>query len=525
MRKVLLFVFACLLLTFSTHGQAFSAFQGIGSVQFYSNTGVPLTSGVLYTYAAGTTTLQPTFTDSTGTVQNPNPIPFGSGARATIWLTSGLPYKFVLCAQNDGASCAAGDVLYSVDQVVAGIGSSGSSTFTGIFVSSSSSPATAGALRLANSDQICWRNSAGTANLCFSMNGNNLLNWAGGSLSMPQIASIAAQCTAGFDYIWADNTANRWMMCNNGGTAQQIVGTGGGINQSDQVISLDFSGSIFPLGAAPTSGQYLQDIGGTIVGTNGLTQTYTNAASIGTTLNEIAKLTGAPSTVVNTTTSDTGGQVGICFANCGTTGSATIALAGQVSCVFDGSSTAGDYVQISTTVAGNCHDVGANYPSPGSVIGRVLTTNSGAGTYGIDLFPAEIRSPVAVQLFTNKNLASNVPVTANTTTTIDSISVTMPSSGGPFRVLVTYAYYMNGGVNGECWVEDGTNFWALWEEQTAGNILMCSGSQWSPTTYANGAAKTFTVQTFNTGATAATTVGSLTGSVPSSMQIAVFASN
>jgi hypothetical protein len=66
---------------------------------------------------------------------------------------------------------------------------------------------------------------------------------------------------------------------------------------------------------------------------------------------------------------------------------------GALSCVFDGATTAGDYVQISSTTAGNCHDTGsASYPASGQLIGRVLSTNGAAGTYTIDLFPPEIKA-------------------------------------------------------------------------------------------------------------------------------------
>jgi hypothetical protein len=134
-------------------------------------------------------------------------------------------------------------------------------------------------------------------------------------------------------------------------------------------------------------------------------------------------------------------------------------------------------------------------------------------------------SSPSVQVFTNKNLASNVSVTANTLTTIDSVSPTMPSSGGPFRVLVTYSYFVSGGVLAECYVSDGTNSWAVWEQAITSNASECIGSQWSPTTYANGATPTFTVHTFNTGAATVETTGNVTGSVPSSIQVAIFTSN
>lgn len=121
--------------------------------------------------------------------------------------------------------------------------------------------------------------------------------------------------------------------------------------------------------------------------------TISNAASTGTTVNTLTKLTGAPSTAVITATTDTGGAVGITTAGAGTSGTATITTAGKLPCVFDGATTAGDYVQISSSTPGNCHDTGsASYPSSGGqVVGRTLSTNASNGTYTMDLFPSEIQ--------------------------------------------------------------------------------------------------------------------------------------
>jgi len=44
----------------------------------------------------------------------------------------------------------------------------------------------------------------------------------------------------------------------------------------------------------------------------------------------------------------------------------------------------------SSSVNGDCSDVGATYPTSGQVIGRVLSTNVGAGTYAMIVFPTEI---------------------------------------------------------------------------------------------------------------------------------------
>lgn len=122
-----------------------------------------------------------------------------------------------------------------------------------------------------------------------------------------------------------------------------------------------------------------------------VTVTVANAGATGTTVNTLTKLTGAPSTAVVAATSDTGGVVGITIAGAGTTGNAVVAISGLVSCAFDAATTAGDYVQISATTGGDCHDTGAaTYPTSGQVIGRALSTNASSGTYTMALFSAGI---------------------------------------------------------------------------------------------------------------------------------------
>ena len=50
----------------------------------------------LYTYAAGTSTPQATYTDSTGGTPNTNPVIMNSYGQASVWLDPTLSYKFVL---------------------------------------------------------------------------------------------------------------------------------------------------------------------------------------------------------------------------------------------------------------------------------------------------------------------------------------------------------------------------------------------------------------------------------------------
>ena len=66
--------------------------------QFSDNNGVPLSGGLLYTYAAGTTTPQTTYTSISGVTANTNPVVLDSAGRvpSEIWLTDAVSYKFVL---------------------------------------------------------------------------------------------------------------------------------------------------------------------------------------------------------------------------------------------------------------------------------------------------------------------------------------------------------------------------------------------------------------------------------------------
>lgn len=64
--------------------------------QFFDNAGEPLSGGLLYTYAPGTTTPKTTYTDENLSVPNANPIVLDSAGRCTIFLTDGEEYKFLL---------------------------------------------------------------------------------------------------------------------------------------------------------------------------------------------------------------------------------------------------------------------------------------------------------------------------------------------------------------------------------------------------------------------------------------------
>jgi hypothetical protein len=79
-----------------------SPFAGVGA-QFFDNNGNILSGGKLFTYTAGTTTQQATYTDSSGATPNTNPIILNAAGRTAqaIWLTEGVSYKFVLMTANN----------------------------------------------------------------------------------------------------------------------------------------------------------------------------------------------------------------------------------------------------------------------------------------------------------------------------------------------------------------------------------------------------------------------------------------
>jgi hypothetical protein len=87
------------------------------AAQFFTNTGSVLTGGKLYTYLAGTTTPQVSYTTSAGNVARTNPIVLDAAGRVPdggeIWITS-APYKFVLKDSTD--------VLIATYDNISGIG-------------------------------------------------------------------------------------------------------------------------------------------------------------------------------------------------------------------------------------------------------------------------------------------------------------------------------------------------------------------------------------------------------------------
>jgi len=129
--------------------------------------------------------------------------------------------------------------------------------------------------------------------------------------------------------------------------------------------------------------------------------------------------------VTNVTMFDTSGAIGICVATCGSIFQGTIQQTGLAQCFFDSAVTVNDYVQISSTANGQCHDAGATFPTTGQVLGR--TTNSSVGgTTSLLLFSPEIKASTGVAVVATVNLTAQQ---AN----IGATTLTSPVANGYYR--------------------------------------------------------------------------------------------
>ena len=142
----------------------------------------------LYTYAAGTSTPQATYTDSTGGTPNTNPVIMNSYGQASVWLDPTLSYKFVLTDE-------AGNQLATQDNI------QGNLAITGSLIPASNNLFDLGSA----SDE--WRNGYFGTQLYIGttpvLNGGNVSYWA------RTAAEIAASVTP-VNYAYAPGAIERY---------------------------------------------------------------------------------------------------------------------------------------------------------------------------------------------------------------------------------------------------------------------------------------------------------------------------
>jgi hypothetical protein len=178
-----------------------SPYAGAGA-QFFDNNGNPLNGGLIYTYAAGTTTPAATYTSSTGLTANANPIVLDSAGRtpAQIWLTAGSSYKFVLetalgvTIKTDDNIYAAFDLTKEVG-VAVGLGAGSVAT------------------NIAVGDTALDSNTTGSNNVAVGYNAltsntDGFQNVAVGSQALDANTSGDYNTAVGYDSLSAASTAN-----------------------------------------------------------------------------------------------------------------------------------------------------------------------------------------------------------------------------------------------------------------------------------------------------------------------------
>jgi hypothetical protein len=278
-----------------------------GKVQYFDNNGIVLSGGLLCSYAAGTSTPQATYADSGGT-PNSNPVVLDSAGRATVYLSSANSYKLVL--EKPAASCAAGVILWTQDNIAANAAGSflplAGGTMSGTLNFSAGDITGVG-----NVSFVTSLKTGGNVVIDSSRNGtfSNLLPLSAGT---GQVGSSGTP--------WANVTANNF----NSGTFTASKDSTGGWANLKIVTSggAGGQGSIFPASA-------LTDLG---LQGNPFRNAYFNTLQVNTTFNSNGNISSIgtinPATNGTSTVGDSGHGWGAFFGAQANIGGAAFGLAG-----------------------------------------------------------------------------------------------------------------------------------------------------------------------------------------------------
>lgn len=347
--------------------------------QFFDTSGRPLAGGCVFFYQAGTSIPQAIYADSSGTFAAPNPTVLDAGGFGTFYLTNNS-YRVVLFSAG-GVNCASGQQQWAADNV----------------------------------NPFSILNTAGNLFLAPTTVDPP------GSVGELGYRSDLAQFR-GFTSLWDS-------FLQNANTATVTNKT------------FDISANILKT-ATNTIGHYPRNNGTQYVDSplliSDATFSLVNCSPISMVSNSPAILSttaGAPCGIFAGGSNSQNGVIGFCVSNCGGAGLIGIVQQyGTTTCIFDNTTVVADYVLVSFTNAGQCHDAGALLP-PGGVqtIGRVLT--SGTGTQSLLLFGPEIRQGPGVVYATSlggnasSGLISMIASTASTATYRFSAYATQSSVG------------------------------------------------------------------------------------------------
>lgn len=122
-----------------------SLLAGAGA-QFFDNNGIPLSGGLVYTYTAGTTTPQASYTTSAGNIAHANPIVLDSSGRVSsggeIWLTDAVAYKFALQTSAAVLIATYDNVTGNASGIISSLAASSGSSLIGYIQGSANAVAT-----------------------------------------------------------------------------------------------------------------------------------------------------------------------------------------------------------------------------------------------------------------------------------------------------------------------------------------------------------------------------------------------
>jgi hypothetical protein len=288
---------------------------------------------------------------------------------------------------------------------------------------------------------------AGTANFSGTVSASQLVSTVAtgtaplsvtSTTQVPNLnASLLGGLTSGvFATIANSNIFGASQTINSVGTALTANGTGASsiglqassndVNGIGAVISNSAAGEI--LAARDNTGNELLSVFPAGVQLKRSIINVPNDTTTGTVLNELAQFTpAAGGTFRVTSAGDAGGAIGIVVAGAGTAPSVPNALVttiGETGCVFDNTAVEADFIQISPTAAGQCHDSGATYPTSGQVLGRVTNTS---------------KSPPNVYLFGGTEVRGAPPVysVSGVLQSVHVVTGTVILSGGTATVTLT----------------------------------------------------------------------------------------
>jgi len=291
-----------------------------------------------------------------------------------------------------------------------------------------------------------WTSSTGTGNVVLSTS-PTLATPALGTPSSVTLTNATGLPCAALPALTGDTTTSAASCATTtakiNGTAFPASATVIGSNSSSQPVSATTTGSGSVVLATTPS------LSSPSLGTTAHTSTYTSNASTINLLQVLTTVSNA-SRATNAATTTTSGVVGIAQSTVSAGSSVEVATSGKATCQFDATAvTAGDYVQISSTTAGDCHDAGSTRPASGQIIGFALATGSASTTQVVRLFDGEVMAvpvPSATTVATQESTSSTSYV--NLTTSGPAVTVTVSSSG---KALVTLTGALNN-TTGTCYM-------------------------------------------------------------------------